>query len=49
MSVLVEEVEIVGLVGLRLPERGLPLFQHHVHVVSTGLAHGDVGMDQEGR
>lgn len=44
--VLVEEVEVVGLVGLRLLEVGLPLLPHHVRVVATGLASVDAGLQR---
>jgi hypothetical protein len=47
--VLVEKTEVVLLVGLHLPERGMPLFQHHLGVVTAGLAHGASGNGYQGR
>ena len=47
MSVLVEEALVVHLVGMRLPERNLPL-EHHVGVVSLSIAHGDASLDRRG-
>lgn len=37
-------VDVITLVGLCLPERGLPLLQHHLGIVSMGLADGDAGI-----
>ena len=40
LQVLLEEMVIVGGVGLRLPELLLTLLPHHVHILGTGLADG---------
>ncbi|KAE8811546.1 hypothetical protein D1007_11604 [Hordeum vulgare] len=47
-SVIIVEVDVVLLVGMRVLECGMPLFQHHLGVMSTGLADGDVDIGQSG-
>ncbi|KAE8803470.1 hypothetical protein D1007_20699 [Hordeum vulgare] len=42
--VLIEDAKVVLMVGMCLPERSLPLCQHHASVVRTSLTHGDSGM-----
>lgn len=42
LQMLLEEVVVVGGVGLHLPELLLPLLPRHVHVMGMGLADGHV-------
>ena len=43
-QVLLEELVVVGGVGLRLPELLLTLLPHRVHILGTGLADGHGAM-----
>ena len=45
---LVEEMVVVGSVGLRLPELLLTLLPHSVHILGTGLIDGHAAMHQRG-